>query len=255
MKTYKVNNIVIGEGTPKICVPIVGETMKELIEEAMNLENIAYDLVEWRVDFFHKVFDLEEVLHALREIRKILKDAPIIFTFRTAKEGGEKEISSSTYFELNKRIAESRLVDFIDVELFQEEKSIRSLITFAHEKDVRIIASNHDFEKTPSEDDIIHRLKKAQYLGADIPKIAVMPNNNEDVLTLLSATNRMKEYYADRPFITMSMKGMGLISRISGELFGSAITFGSAKKSSAPGQIPVAELRQLLSVISNNMND
>ena len=60
----------------------------------------------------------------------------------------------------------------------------------------------------------------------------------------------MKERYADRPYITMSMGKLGLVSRISGELTGSAVTFGSASAASAPGQLPVGELRTILSLLA-----
>ncbi|MNI90534.1 3-dehydroquinate dehydratase [compost metagenome] len=63
----------------------------------------------------------------------------------------------------------------------------------------------------------------------------------------------MNEQFADRPIITMSMAGKGMISRLAGELFGSALTFGSAKKASAPGQLPVAELRGLLELMHRNL--
>lgn len=88
-----------------------------------------------------------------------------------------------------------------------------------------------------------------QLKGADICKIAVMPRNSEDVLTLLEATRKMYENYADRPLITMSMGTLGMISRISGQVFGSAATFGSAGTASAPGQISVSELRKLLNTL------
>ena len=51
----------------------------------------------------------------------------------------------------------------------------------------------------------------------------------------------------------MSMAGKGLISRLSGELFGSAVTFGAAKKISAPGQISAVELRNILNILHNNL--
>ena len=50
-----------------------------------------------------------------------------------------------------------------------------------------------------------------QTLGADIPKIALMPTYKKDVLTLLEATLEMSEQYADRPIITMSMAGTGVV--------------------------------------------
>ena len=70
-----------------------------------------------------------------------------------------------------------------------------------------------------------------QELGADIPKIAVMPQCKKDVLTLLEATREMAEEHADRPIITMSMAGTGLISRLCGEVFGSATYFRGSRKS------------------------
>lgn len=253
IKTVTVRGITIGEGAPKICVPMVGETISELKEEAEFLKTVDLDVVEWRVDFFKEVEDIEKVIEGLAAIRTILIDTPIIFTFRSAKEGGEKEVSTAYYFELNKAIAETGMVEIVDVELFNDEEDVKSLIEAAHSYNVFIIISNHDFDKTPAKEEIIVRLKKAQELGGDIPKIAVMPNSAGDVLILLEATNTMIEQYADRPIITMSMAGKGVISRLAGEVFGSALTFGAARKASAPGQVPVTELRNILSLINRNL--
>lgn len=252
-RSVTVKGITIGEGAPKICVPMVGETVSELVEEASFLKTVDLDVVEWRVDFFEHVEDLEKVKEALNAIRSILHNTPLIFTFRSAKEGGEKEVGTAYYFELNRVIAESGQIDIVDVELFNEEEEIRKLISSAHDSNVYVIISNHDFDKTPAKEEIVSRLRKAQELGGDLPKIAVMPRNAADVLTLLDATNTMKEQYADRPIITMSMAGKGVISRLAGEIFGSALTFGAAKKASAPGQVPVSELRNILSVINKNL--
>lgn len=248
-KIVKVKDIRIGEGAPKICVPMVGETLEQLKEEAAYLRTLDLDIVEWRVDFFEHVEDLEQVRAALQEIRSILANIPLVFTFRSAREGGEKEISAASYVKLNRAIAETGQVDIIDVELFNEEADVKTLVEAAHQHKVAVIISNHDFHKTPPKEEIISRLRKAQELGGDLPKIAVMPTNTADVLTLLDATRTMAEEYADRPIITMSMAGKGVVSRLTGELFGSALTFGAAKKASAPGQIPVTELREILTVL------
>ena len=79
-------------------------------------------------------------------------------------------------------------------------------------------------------------------MGADIGKIAVMPQCRRDVITLLEATEAVSKAIPI-PIITMSMASDGLISRMAGEVFGSCITFGSAVEASAPGQIPVGELK------------
>lgn len=138
----------------------------------------------------------------------------------------------------------------IDIELFNDETQIRALIDDAHAAGVKTIVSNHDFQKTPPEEEIIRRLCRMQELGADLPKIAVMPQSPQDVLTLLSATLAMKEKYATGPIVTMSMGKMGAISRVTGRLFGSAMTFGSAGQASAPGQIAIRQLRETIDILS-----
>ena len=85
-----------------------------------------------------------------------------------------------------------------------------------------------------------------QHLGGDLPKIAVMPQNERDVLELLSATEEFYRLYSDRPFITISMSKLGLISRIGGGVFGSAMTFGAVGEVSAPGQMEALKLKKIL---------
>ncbi|MFT8321867.1 MAG: type I 3-dehydroquinate dehydratase [Bacillus sp. (in: firmicutes)] len=249
----KVREVNIGEGTPKICVSMIGKTANLLKEEAAFLKTLPLDVIEWRVDFYEEVENIDSVKATLQEIRNIIGNTPLIFTFRSAKEGGEKEINASAYLALNKAVSETALTDIIDVELFNKEEDVRELVEHAHKHKVAVIISNHDFAKTPPKEEIIARLKKAQELGADLPKIALMPNSIADVITVLDATNTMKEQYADRPIITMSMAGKGAVSRMAGELFGSALTFAAAKKASAPGQIPVAELKTVLNILHSGL--
>ncbi|MGI6020845.1 MAG: type I 3-dehydroquinate dehydratase [Lachnospiraceae bacterium] len=249
MNTVKVRNIEIGAGVPKICVPIVASDKKTIIEAAKKMNDIPVDVVEWRVDWFEDVFEIDKVIDVLGDLRRALGDIPLLMTFRTSKEGGEKAIDDEAYIELNVKAAQSGFVDLVDVEVFTGDEIVKKIIDGAHAAGVKVIASNHDFGKTPEKDDIVGRLRKMQELGADIPKIAVMPNSKKDVLTLLAATEEMASEYADRPIITMSMSGTGVISRLCGEVFGSALTFGAAGKASAPGQMDVDDLSTVLEII------
>lgn len=253
MNPVVVRNVKIGEGIPKICVPIVGVTKEDIINEAKTFDSIPVDVVEWRVDWFEGVFDFEKVKDVLVDLRAALKETPILFTFRTSKEGGEKAIEPEAYATLNKEAAKSGYVDLVDVEAFTGDEIVKDVIAGAHEYGVKVVASNHDFHKTPSQEEIVARLRKMQELGADIPKIAVMPQSKKDVLTLLCATEEMATNYADRPIITMSMGGTGVISRACGEAFGSALTFGAAKKASAPGQMGVYDLETVLGLLHKSM--
>ncbi|EHB8494613.1 type I 3-dehydroquinate dehydratase, partial [Salmonella enterica subsp. enterica serovar Infantis] len=191
----------------------------------------------------------ESVLEAAGAIREIITDKPLLFTFRSAKEGGEQALTTEQYIALNRAAVDSGLVDMIDLELFTGDDEVKATVGYAHQHNVAVIMSNHDFHKTPAAEEIVQRLRKMQELGADIPKIAVMPQTKADVLTLLTATVEMQERYADRPIITMSMSKTGVISRLAGEVFGSAATFGAVKKASAPGQISVADLRTVLTIL------
>ena len=249
MNTIKVREIEIGAGAPKIIVPIVGVTKEDILNEAKTFDSIPVDVVEWRVDWFEHVFEFDKVEDVLKELRTALGNIPLLLTFRTKKEGGEKAIDTKDYKELNLRAAKTGYVDFIDVEIFTGDDVVREIIDGAHAAGVRIIASNHDFFKTPAKSDIIYRLRKMQDMGADILKIAVMPQSKRDVLTLLCATEEMVTDYADRPIITMSMAGTGVISRLCGEVFGSSMTFGAAKKASAPGQMGVNDLNTVLDLL------
>ncbi|MGM9943345.1 MAG: type I 3-dehydroquinate dehydratase, partial [Lysinibacillus sp.] len=187
------------------------------------------------------------------KLREIFAEELLLFTFRSHKEGGNKEISDAFYVELNQTAIRTKNIDLVDVELFNEEENVKTLVATAKENGVYVIMSNHDFFKTPAKEEIISRLCKMQEYGAHIPKIAVMPTSVADVITLLDATNTMKTEHADRPLITMSMGGTGVISRLAGEVFGSAFTFGAGKEASAPGQIPVEELRTVLNILHKSL--
>ena len=253
MNTVKIRDIEIGAGAPKIIVPIVGITKEDIIEEAKTFDSIPVDVVEWRADWFEGVFDFAKVEDVLKDLRTVLGNIPLLMTFRTSKEGGEKAIEPDAYAELNIKAAQTGYVDLVDVEIFTGDEIVKKIIDGAHAAGVKVIASNHDFFKTPAKADIIYRLRKMQDMNADIPKIAVMPQNKKDVLTLLAATEEMTTNYADRPIITMSMAGTGVISRLCGEVFGSSMTFGAAKKASAPGQMGVNDLNTVLGLLHNAM--
>ena len=249
MQTVQIKNVILGEGAPKIIVSLMAKDIAAVKSEALAYRSADFDILEWRGDHFAAIADTAAALEALRELRAVFPDKPILFTFRSRKEGGEEELAPEAYIALNIAIAESGLVDAIDLELFTGDALVSQAIARAHAKGVKVFMSNHDFYKTPAKEEIVKRLTKMQELGADVPKIALMPESKTDVLTVLAATLEVSEKIADRPIITMSMSKTGVISRLAGEVFGSAATFGAVQKASAPGQISVTDLRTVLSII------
>lgn len=248
MHTVKVRNLIIGEGIPKICVPIVGKTEDEILHMAQEIAGSDADLAEWRMDWFDSVSDIECVKEVLLKLRKILEEMPLLATFRTKQEGGKKDISYEQYANLLCAVADTKAADIIDVEA-RIDKDVTELIDELKERGVTVIGSKHDFDKTPSREKIVSELCDMQEAGAEILKMAVMPHTKKDVLTLLEATEEMNRTHAMCPVVTMSMGELGKVSRVAGEAFGSAITFGALQKTSAPGQISVEKLKKVLKIL------
>ena len=253
MTVVKVRNIELGSGIPKICVPIVASSEEEILKKASEIRHSDADIVEWRIDFYEDVFHTEQLAALLEKVNTAISPLPLLMTFRTKKEGGAREISTEQYVKLNIAAAESGYADLIDVEIFSGDETVSKIITEAHKSGTKVIASNHDFFKTPSQEEIVKRLCFMQDMGADIAKIAVMPQNRKDVLALLSATEEMTSEHTKTPVITMSMSSAGVISRMCGEVFGSCLTFGALGTASAPGQMRVDDLSTVLQLVHKSL--
>ncbi len=249
IRPITIKNVIIGEGMPKVIVPIVEECAQDIIAKARQIASLEIHMVEWRADFYEDVTNTDQVLQTLAALREALPDKILLFTFRTKREGGERTMTRADYIALNLAVAGSGNADMVDVEVFSLEGEAKAHIAQIQNMGTYVIGSNHDFFQTPAQEELVSRLCAIQAAGADIPKIAVMPQTKEDVLVLLAATQEMYSRHATRPIITMSMSPMGVLSRLSGEVFGSSMTFGCVGSVSAPGQIPVEQLTESLSII------
>lgn len=245
MNTIKIKNVEIGKGIPKICIPLTGKNREEIIEEMEIVKKSNPDLIEWRVDFFEESDNPERICEMLGTINDCFKQIPVLFTFRTKEEGGEKSIMSEDYVKLLKEVSERRLADIVDVQVFWYGEKSEDFIKELKETGAVVLASSHHFEGTPSVREMSDALYTMENRGADIVKLAVMPQSGKDVCALLEATMERKEH-SNKPMITMSMGQSGMLSRICGELTGSCVTFASGKQASAPGQIKADELKKVL---------
>ena len=253
MKPLIVNNTVIGKGVPKICVPIVGATAEEVLQDYQTAAAEGPDLIEWRADCLDDYKNenlLIDILHAMREGNS---DVTILFTLRTEDEGGKAAVTDEEYQQLNQAVIRSGFADMIDVESSRAKKVKEHLLQNAHLHSMPVIMSKHYFESTPDDQTLKEVVAQMAETSADIYKLAVMPKDNEDVVRLLLLTEWFTREYPHDPIVTVSMSGLGLISRISGEVSGSAITFASASKASAPGQIDFKEMKDMLDKVHQGM--
>lgn len=234
---------------PKICVPVIEKTDNAILEAMERVRNSCADMVEWRMDFYEKIDDLNQVSHLLQKIHSIWKEGLCLATFRTKEEGGQKEISLEAYIRLYTTLCQSGCVDLIDLEYEFCHGDIENLLSIAHDHRVSVICSFHDFTRTPSLQEMQKRLEAMKQTHADLLKMAVMPVTLQDVWHLLEVTSSFHETHPDVPLITMSMGKKGILSRITGSYSGSAVTFGTMGKSSAPGQIEVHTLKKALDTL------
>lgn len=246
-KSIIVKKTTIGEGMPCVCVPLTGKTLPALEAEARNAVAASPDLVEWRADFFEGLRRPEEINQALEALGAILRDIPLIFTIRTQKEGGNVKLSPDEYAQIAERAASTGIPSLTDVEILQLNDPLRGcLMEKIHQAGGKVIGSSHNFEKTPAEEEMEEILRREEAAGADILKLAVTPKSYRDLALLLKVTGQMKKSGCEKPLITMSMGERGNASRFCGEIFGSAVTFAAVGAASAPGQLPIEELRDLL---------
>lgn len=249
MHTITIRGVTLGAGRPKIIVPLCEAAPRALAGEAARLAAAGAQLVEWRVDAMDGARDTAAILTAAPAVRQALGDVPLLATCRTRDEGGAGEGSRADYADLCRALCASGCIDLIDLELSAGQPLLTELIAAAHRQGVAAVLSSHDFAATPPRPEMVDRLCRMQALGADIAKLAVMPQNRRDVAELLAATAEMAELHPDTPVITMSMGPLGLISRLAGEAFGSAATFAAAGQTSAPGQPPLDRAAALLDAL------
>lgn len=240
---------MIGGPTPLVCLPLVAKEASEVLSQAEALKQFEPDLVEWRIDSYENIEDVDGCMGVLKALREKIGNIPIIFTCRIDAEGGFRQISEVVRLNLFKAAIESGHIDLVDVEMCTETAFIEEIKAAAERHGTRLIFSYHDFERTPDESSILGKLSQAQEMGAHIAKVAVMPKNYKDVLALLSATLKGRMEYLKIPIITMSMGPEGRVTRLAGGLFGSDLTFAIGTETSAPGQIPIADLRRAMNVL------
>ena len=248
----RIRQVVLGEGFPKICVPLTARDEKTLEEEAVGAVREQPDLIEWRADFFENICQPEEVEACLTMLRRVLGEIPLIFTVRTESEGGSREFSVEQYEEILRQASQSDQADLIDIEYFRNPSRMEKLIEDIHHDGKKVIGSHHNFAGTYAKQELIQRMRQMGQAKADVLKVAMMPENLDDVCDLLKATREMVQEYTKCPVVTMSMSEMGRVTRYAGEVFGSCVTFATVGEASAPGQEDIRKMREALTFYHDN---
>ncbi len=212
-----------------ICIPITAKTNDEAINDLREASRFA-DIVELRIDYI-KEPDLNALLKS--------KTKPVIVTNRSLRQGGLFEGDEIDRMDLLKKAINLK-AEFVDVEY-------DCLGKIADKGVSKIIASYHDFSKTPDDLPGIHAsIVKS---GADIVKIVTFATDIRDnfkMFELLKATGF--------PTIAFCMGELGQISRILTTKFGGRLTFASLGKGkeSAPGQLTIDDCKNVYRISKLN---
>lgn len=240
----------LGSGRfPALCTPLVGRNRARILEEVACVAALRPDLLEWRVDFFDGIGNTAEVVALAAEIRQAAGGIPLLFTRRSIREGGEPiALGEEEVVALIKAVCASGAVELVDFEMANDPNHITQVRAAARAHGVGLVLSYHNFQSTPAQEVLCQRFAQAQDLGADVAKIAVMPQRLEDVLSVLGATLASSQTL-DIPLVSMSMGGYGAVTRLFGWTFGSAMSFVVGAGTSAPGQVPIADMDAVLEIM------
>lgn len=246
MKEKNFGKITLSNNQARVCVPVMGKTTEEVLQQLKSVVAMEPDIIEWRGDFF-ETDNNEGYLNVLKQMKDVNENIPVIFTIRTDSEGGNKKIGWNEYCDLCLFIAEKGKefnVEFVDVEVFKDDKA-NELINSLHEKGMNVIGSNHHFDKTPDKEEMVKILGTIEKSGADVCKLAVMPRDKKDVEVLIEASKETDEKIK-APIITMSMGELGAVTRVIPKITKTSVTFAAGVSASAPGQPGIKVVRKLL---------
>lgn len=245
LKPAQVGSVVLGPAPVKVLASLMPADTEALLSDAENAAAAPIDIFEWRADYFQN--QTKDVWVSAGVSLQAMADKPILWTLRTDREGGLFTGSDEKYLDIVDYIAKSGLFDALDIEL--ERGDVAPIVQAAHKTETTVVMSYHNFDETPDLKTVMDKFDRMSLAGADVLKIALMPQKPEDVLTLMQATLLARRTY-NVPVISMSMGAAGQCSRVLGGLYGSCATFASLKKASAPGQIGAQSLVDYLNAFS-----
>ncbi|MEE0001717.1 MAG: type I 3-dehydroquinate dehydratase [Weissella confusa] len=233
MTNLKIGSAVATPERPLIAVPVMGETVNDVLVMLEQANESQTDVIEWRVDY---LTDPGELQASQMQTIAFNADKPLIVTWRTPAEGGQEDFDSIAYHWVYQLAIASR-VAAVDVEVSLLEE-VGDVVEDAQSQGITVIGSRHYFDATPA--DLDAELQSMVATPVDVVKLAVMANDSGDVQRLLDATKVANQA---KPLITMAMGELGKRSRFEGYQYGSQLTFASLGESSAPGQPSVTQLK------------
>ena len=245
-----------------VAVPITSGVLEQNEEVLKNILDENPEFVELRFDYIEDIQQITPIF--VKSLLDLIKSqTKIIFTFRDFSEGGQIELGKSERLKIIQLLIEAH-PQYYDIEMINDRETLQSVINMARENDVKLIYSFHDFEKTPSYDEGVNLIEKFKEelvnnyavdfisIKKIIFKLIFTAQRFEDNLIPMKICKDLLEKNKDKNVISFCMGELGIFSRIMCLIAGSFLTYASLEERTAPGQINIRKMREILQTVSNN---
>jgi 3-dehydroquinate dehydratase-1 len=178
--------------------------------------------------------DLREALDIVKGINK-----RAVFTLRSVKQKGRFTGSNEDRIFWFKQLSLTQPM-LLDVEL---ETLLHNdeLADFFSEQKTRILVSWHDFEKTPTNDELVDLLGQMR-IYSNYVKVVTAARKVHDCIRLLD----LYDVTTELNLISFAMGEIGILSRILCTIYGNApFTYAALKEAIAPGQLTIQQMRKI----------
>ncbi len=225
----------------RICVSLMADTVEELEGKVERARKAGADLVELRLDYLReRDVDIKGLVSSF--------GGPIILTVRRKEEGGVFPLGEDERVMLIEKCIEAE-PDMVDLELSMGVSILQKLLSLCREKGVSVILSYHDFDGTPSWQDLRGKVSAMFRLGCDVAKIVTVAGAISDNLQLLGLASLHPQRV-----VAFCMGKIGILSRILCTFFGSPFTYASLDMPLAPGQIDIVTMRRMHENLARILN-
>jgi 3-dehydroquinate dehydratase-1 len=229
-RPLRIGKLALG-AAPAVAVPCDDSAARD---ELLALRARGLDLVELRIDHF-----AARDADAVRAVAARCAGLPTLATIRIAAEGGGWQAGEPERAKLFLALLD--VVDAVDVEL-AADAVLHEVLPAARAAGRLVIASHHDFAATPAPATLAGVVARAAAAGADVVKIAATVRGPDDVRALA----RVLVEPAPLGRIVIGMGEAARATRVLFPALGSLVTYAHAGRATAPGQLALDELVDLL---------
>jgi 3-dehydroquinate dehydratase-1 len=214
----------------KICVSIAEASSASLAAQAKKALDAGADYIEARLDFIAP----DEVMKAAEAIDKDRS----VFTLRPKSQGGRFSGTEEERVKLLRKLAEKKpmLVD-VELETLQANDNLADYLELAS---IPVLVSWHNFESTPPNEELSEILTEMR-IYSNYVKVVTTAKSVDDAARLMLLYQNTAGLYP----IIFAMGEAGVMTRVLCALYGAPYTYAALDKAVAPGQLTLAQMRQL----------